>query len=250
MKNIIHKSSDVQSRNIGLGTSIWQYCVILPGAKIGNNCNICANAFIENEVKIGNNVTIKNGVQIWDGITIGDDVFIGPNATFCNDLHPRSKCPPEKFLETVIEDGVSIGANATILPGIKIGSGAMVGAGTVVTKDVPSNAIIVGNPGVIKGYVGTSHLHRNSDSFKEDDKSKIELGIGGCTLYKLPKITDMRGNLSVAESGGHIPFEPVRCFWVFDVPSSEVRGEHAHKKLKQYLICLKGSVNVFLDDGK
>lgn len=138
--------SDVQSTQIGENTNVWQFCVVLPNAVIGSNCNICSHCLIENDVLIGNNVTIKSGVQIWDGIEIQDNVFIGPNVTFTNDLKPRSKCYPEDFLKTKVCKGASIGANATILPGITIGEGAMVGAGSVVVKDVPANATVVGNP--------------------------------------------------------------------------------------------------------
>ena len=133
---MIHTSSDVQSVNIGQNTNIWQFCVVLPDAEIGENCNICSHCFIENDVKIGNNVTIKCGVQLWDGIRVEDDVFIGPNVTFCNDKYPRSKQYPERFLKTIIKKGASIGANATILPGVIIGENAMIAAGSVVTKDV------------------------------------------------------------------------------------------------------------------
>jgi len=143
---MIHPLSDVQTKEIGEGTTVWQFCVILKGAKIGNNCNINCQVFIENDVVIGNNVTIKPGVQIWDGITLEDNVFIGPNATFTNDLKPRSKQYPEKFLRTTIKTGASIGANATILPGIIIGENAMIGAGSVVLKDVPANTVWAGNP--------------------------------------------------------------------------------------------------------
>lgn len=142
----IHKLSDVQTTNIGNGTNIWQYAVILPGAVIGNECNICAHTFIENDVKVGNRVTLKSGVFLWDGITIEDDVFIGPCVTFTNDKHPRSKQYPTQFLKIIIKKGASIGANATILPGITIGEGAMVGAGAVVTKDVAPFTVVAGNP--------------------------------------------------------------------------------------------------------
>lgn len=138
--------SDVQSTQIGENTNVWQFCVVLPNAVIGSNCNICSHCLIENDVFIGNNVTLKSGVQIWDGIEIQDNVFIGPNVTFTNDLKPRSKCYPEGFLKTKVCKGASIGANATILPGITIGEGAMIGAGSVVVKDVPANTTVVGNP--------------------------------------------------------------------------------------------------------
>lgn len=143
---MIHPSSDVQSTHIGAGSRIWQFVVVLPGAKIGTDCNICSHCLIENDVIVGDRVTVKSGVQLWDGIRIEDDVFIGPNVTFSNDRFPRSKQYPEAFLQTVVKTGASIGANATILPGITIGSQAMVGAGSVVTKDVPDHALVVGNP--------------------------------------------------------------------------------------------------------
>ena len=122
----IHALSDVQTKDIGEGTRIWQFCVILQGAKIGMNCNICSHCFIENNVCVGNNVTIKCGVQLWDGVKVGNNVFIGPNATFCNDKHPISRNNTYKCLTTIIEDDVSIGVNATILPGIKLGLGEYV----------------------------------------------------------------------------------------------------------------------------
>lgn len=139
---MIHKLVDVQSDNTGNNTNIWQFCVVLPNAIIGENCNICSYCFIENNVKIGNNVTIKYGVQIWNGITIEDNVFIGPNVTFCNDKYPRSKQYPEEFSKTIIKKSASIGANATILPDIIIGENAIIGAGSIVTKDVLANTKI------------------------------------------------------------------------------------------------------------
>lgn len=143
---MIHPLSDVKSTNIGDNTNIWQFCVVFPEAKIGTGCNICANVLIENEVVVGNNVTVKSGVQLWDGVTLEDNVFVGPNVTFTNDLFPRSKNPDWKLSKTVVKKGASIGANATILCGITIGENAMIGAGSVVTKDVPAGEIWVGNP--------------------------------------------------------------------------------------------------------
>lgn len=146
MKKNIHPLADVQTQEIGADTRIWQFCVVFEKAKIGSNCNICAQVLIENDVVIGDNVTIKSGVQLWDGVRIEDNVFIGPNATFTNDLFPRSKKHQVKFLHTTIKEGASIGGNATILPGVTVGINAMVGAGAVVTKDVPDGAVVMGNP--------------------------------------------------------------------------------------------------------
>jgi len=153
MKNNIHELSDVQSTKIGLNTSIWQFVVVLKGALIGDNCNINAHVFIENDVVIGHNVTIKSGVQIWDGITLEDNVFIGPNVTFTNDLVPRSKQNPAGFAKTLIKKGASIGANATIIAGNEIGAYALIGAGSVVTKNVQKNELWVGNPAKHIGFI-------------------------------------------------------------------------------------------------
>ena len=154
---IIHPSADVQSPYIGARTRVWQYVVILKDARIGEDVNICSHCFIEDDVEIGSRSTIKSGVQLWDGVRIEDDVFIGPNTTFTNDPFPRSRVRPAAFLQTRVCKGASIGANATILPGITIGESAMVGAGAVVTKSVPPFAIVVGSPARIVGYVDASN---------------------------------------------------------------------------------------------
>jgi UDP-2-acetamido-3-amino-2,3-dideoxy-glucuronate N-acetyltransferase len=142
---MVHPLSDVQSKKIGKNTIIWQYVIILPGAEIGENSNINAHCFIENDVKIGNNVTIKCGVYLWDGISIEDNVQVGPNVTFINDKYPRAK---QKFTiqKICIQKNASIGGGSTILGGITIGENSMVGAGSVVTKNIPANEVWVGNP--------------------------------------------------------------------------------------------------------
>lgn len=143
---MIHELADVQSQNIGKDTKIWQFSIILPDAVIGDNCNINSHCFIENDVVIGDNVTVKCGVYIWDGLRIGKNVFIGPNVTFINDKIPKSKVYPEKFLNTIIEDGASIGAGSIIMGGLTIGTNSMIGAGSLVTKDVPANQLWYGSP--------------------------------------------------------------------------------------------------------
>lgn len=153
----IHKTAEVHSKNIGKDSKIWQYVIILEGAQIGENCNISAHSFIENDVLIGSNVTVKCGVYIWDGITIEDDVFIGPNVTFTNDKYPRSKVYPDQFTKTIVKKGASIGANATVLCGITIGENSIIGAGSVITKDVPPNTVWYGNPAEQHGFAPQNH---------------------------------------------------------------------------------------------
>ena len=143
MSTFIHPLADFQSKNIGENTRIWQFVVVLADAKIGNDCNICANCLIENEVSLGNNVTVKSGVQLWDGITVEDDVFIGPNVTFCNDRYPKSGNRNFKLEPILIKKGASIGANSTILPGVTIGENAMIGAGSVICKNVEPNTTYI-----------------------------------------------------------------------------------------------------------
>lgn len=150
---MIHPTAEVQTKDIGEGTSIWQYCVVLKNAIIGKNCNINFNVFIENDVIIGNNVTVKSGVQLWDGIRIEDDVFIGPNATFVNNPHVRSKQYPLKHIGVTIRKGASIGANATIMGDIQIGEFAFIGAGSILTKNVLPFQLWYGNPAIHKGYI-------------------------------------------------------------------------------------------------
>lgn len=150
---MIHPSSDVKSKNIGENTYIWQFAVVLEKAVIGSNCNINSHTFIENDVVVGNNVTVKAGVYLWDGIVLEDNVFIGPNTTFTNDKYPRSKQYPPAFLKTIIRKNASIGAGSVILGGITIGEFALIGAGSVITKDVPPYALVVGNPARITGWV-------------------------------------------------------------------------------------------------
>jgi len=245
-----HPEAIVESENIGKNTRIWAFSHILPGASIGEDCNICDHTFIENDVVIGNRVTIKCGVQVWDGVVLEDDVFVGPNVTFTNDHNPRSKKYPEKFASTFVRKNASIGANATLLP-VEIGRNAMVGAGAVVTANVPPNAIVVGNPARIKGYVDT--YNRKTEQLKKLELTgelRQELKPSGACIYKLPVIEDLRGSLSVGEYEKHIPFIPKRYFVVYDVPTKEVRGEHAHRTLHQFLVCIKGSCCVVVDDGK
>jgi len=242
-----HPAAIVETENIGAGTRVWAFVHILPGAQIGSDCNLCDHVFIENDVVIGDRVTLKSGVQLWDGVRIEDDVFIGPNVTFTNDPFPRSKQYLEKYVTTLIQKGASIGANATVLPGITIGQNAMVGAGSVVTKDVPPNAIVVGNPARIVSYV--LQAHRQSAQIIKAEGELRDLPVSAVKLFEFPKVSDLRGSLTFAETPGALPFRPCRFFLIYDVPGKEVRGEHAHKELHQFMVCIKGSCAVVVDDG-
>jgi acetyltransferase-like isoleucine patch superfamily enzyme/dTDP-4-dehydrorhamnose 3,5-epimerase-like enzyme len=244
-----HKHALVESSSIGPGTRVWAFAHILPGAKIGSDCNICDHTFIENDVVIGNRVTIKCGVQVWDGVSLEDDVFVGPNVTFTNDPFPRSKqhLNVEQLGRTRIRQGASIGANATILPGLTIGERAMVGAGAVVTRNVPPDAIVTGNPAQIVAYVGASRISEPAPENQPAETFPTE--VKGVVLHSLPKIDDMRGTLTFAETGAQLPFAVKRYFLVYEVRNREIRGEHAHLTLHQFLTCVRGSCSIIADDG-
>lgn len=253
MNAFIHPDADVAAKKVGDGTRIWQFTVVLADAQIGSDCNICAHTFIENDVVIGDNVTIRNGVQLWDGIRLEDGVFVGPNVTFTNDLFPRPEAPPKEFLQTVVKTGASIGANATIMRGSTIGERAMIGAGSVVTRSVPTNAIVVGNPARIVGYTDTKtaeYTPPKDNVSTAGAPDRFDTAVRGVTVSQFPIIGDMRGELTVGEFRKHMPFTPERYFIVFNVPSQEVRGEHAHRVCHQFLVCVRGSCSVMADDGK
>ena len=246
----IHERALCESTTIGAATRIWAFAHVLPGARIGADCNICDHVFIENDVVVGDRVTVKSGVQLWDGLRIADDVFIGPNVTFSNDKYPRSKEYQREVLQTHLGRGASVGSGATILPGLKIGARAMVGAGSVVTHDVPARAIVSGNPARIVGYIDTLRAaDRPPAGDGTLDASAGPTSVDGVTLHRLTHVIDLRGSLTAAEFASEIPFVAQRFFCVFDVPGKEIRGEHAHKQCAQFLVCVRGSVSVVVDDG-
>lgn len=245
MSPFVHPQGICESENVGEGTRIWAFSHVLPGARIGKDCNINDHVFIENDVVVGDRATIKSGVQLWDGVELGDDVFIGPNATFTNDVFPRSKQYPDEFLRTHVHRGASLGANCVILPGLTVGRRAMVGAGAVVTRDVPADAIVAGNPARIIGYAaGTAEI----DVLPAAASEPRDL-VGGAKLLPVRVAEDLRGSLAAVEFADGLPFVPQRFFAVFGVPSSDVRGTHAHRECSQFLICLQGAVTCIVDDG-
>jgi UDP-2-acetamido-3-amino-2,3-dideoxy-glucuronate N-acetyltransferase len=248
-----HPHSLCESDLVGPRTRIWAFAHVLPGASIGADCNICDHVFIENDVIIGDRVTIKCGVSVWDGLRIEDDVFVGPSTTFTNDPFPRSRVYQRRHLRTVVRKAASLGANCTILPGLTIGADAMVGAGSVITRDVPANAIVIGNPARIVGYAdivrNNGHRAAQAKSPTNEQDWPLRLSVGGVTLHKLTRADDMRGLLVSGEVDRHLPFVPQRVFSVMKVPSKDVRGAHAHRRCEQFLMCPVGSVAVVVDDG-
>lgn len=247
----VHPKGLCETTRVGPRSRIWAFVHVLPGARIGSDCNICDGVFIENDVVLGDRVTVKSGVQLWDGVRLGDDVFVGPNVTFANDKFPRSRAYPDQFPETVVETGASLGANCTILPGLRVGRHAMIGAGSVVTSNVPPFAIVAGNPARITAYVDAAgHPMPPPRVVEPPPEGEVALVLPGVGLHRLRGADDMRGTLSVAEVGPDIPFEVKRFFAVYDVPSKSVRGERAHRSCEQFLVCVRGSVSLVVDDGR
>jgi UDP-2-acetamido-3-amino-2,3-dideoxy-glucuronate N-acetyltransferase len=249
-----HQWSLCETEHVGARTRIWAFAHLLPGAQVGADCNICDHVFIENDVVIGDRVTIKPGVAVWDGLRIEDDVFVGPNVTFANDAFPRSRVRQPVIPHTVIRRGASLGSSCTILPGLTIGMKAMVGAGSVLTHDVPPHAIVVGNPARIVGYADTGesnrgHVARLGSTTAASGRPR-DLRVAGVSLRRLVRADDLRGSLVSGEVEHHIPFDPQRFFTVMQVPSKDVRGAHAHRLCEQFLICQIGSVAVVVDDGR
>ena len=247
----VHPHALCETASVGRGTRVWAFAHVLPGAQIGADCNICDHVFVENDVVLGDRVTVKCGVQLWDGARIADDVFIGPNATFANDKYPKSKEYASRvLLQTHVGRGASIGGGASILPGLTIGARAMIGAGSVVTHDVPARAIVSGNPARIVGYVDARRRTREAPAPPGGSPGEvIPTSVSGVTLHRLVRVDDLRGTLSAGEFPNSLPFVPHRYFMVFDVPTKEVRGEHAHRRCHQFIVCARGSLTVVVDDG-
>lgn len=251
MTLFVHPKGICEAQDVGEGTRIWAFAHVLPGARIGRDCNICDHVFVENDVVIGDRVTIKCGVQIWDGARIEDDAFIGPNATFANDKFPRSRAWQASIPRIRIGRGASIGANSTIMPGLHIGRFAMIGAGSVVTGNVPPFAMVTGNPARIAGYVNRTEsvAPRSAQDLSPSRSDVASSAVAGVSIHRLHAAGDLRGQIAFGSFEREVPFAPKRYFVVHDVPSKNVRGEHAFRTSRHFLICVSGSMSVVVDDG-
>ncbi|HEX3693107.1 MAG TPA: WxcM-like domain-containing protein [Solirubrobacteraceae bacterium] len=248
-----HPSAICAGAEIGAGTTVGAFAHVAAGARIGVGCRLGEHVLVQGDVVIGDRVTVEYGVAVWDGLRIEDDVLVGPNVAFTNRPLVGGGGNGAGPRRTTVCAGASLGANCTILPGLRIGTGAVVGAGSVLTRDVPPHAIVAGNPARIVGYADTAQRERSRvarvQPLGEDGQWPQHLRVEGVLLYRLTRADDLRGSLVSGEVSCHIPFQPLRFFTIMEVPSKDVRGEHAHRRCEQFLVCQSGSVLVVLDDG-
>jgi len=250
---IIHETAICEAASVGAGTTISSFVRIQTRTKIGSHCKILDYVYIASDAAIADHVTIQPGAKISGVVQIGSHVTIGTNATLVQELVGDQKAGLKQSFGIVVEEEATIGANATILPGVRIGAGAKVNAGAVVTKDVPVGAVVAGNPARISGYVSQDRAPLATTRYSADGQPK-SAGLlkelpSGAKLVQLPEVVDLRGKLSFAEVDQYLPFTPKRYFLVYGVPTQEVRGEHAHKECHQFLVCVNGSITVVTDNG-
>jgi UDP-2-acetamido-3-amino-2,3-dideoxy-glucuronate N-acetyltransferase len=241
----VHPQGICESRNVGPGTRVWAFAHVLPGASVGEDCNICDHVLIENVVRIGDRVTIKSGVQLWDGVCLENDVFVGPNATFTNDRYPRSKVRPPKFLNTTVRRGASIGANATILPGITIGEGALVAAGSVVTHDVSARVQVRGNPARPTSFLDAKPIEASTFHGASQPGELMP----GAELRRLSCAADRTGSLVAIDLAREVPFVPRSFFALVETPEGSLRSDHARIQSVQLMVLLSGEVTSLVDSG-
>ena len=246
----IHPAAIVDSgAKVGSRTRVWPFSHILAGAEVGDDCNICEGVFIETGAVVGDRVTVKSGVQLWDGVRLSDDVFIGPNATFTNDQYPRSKEYPESFLTTIAFAGTSL---VTTDPAPIIALTPIFIPGSIVALapiDAPLPTIVVGNPARLQGYINGKRSRQTFSDSGENQNADLSI-VDGCSTVRLKHIRDMRGDLTELSFIRDLPFEPKRVFTITGVPDRKIRGEHAHIKCHQFLVCVQGSVTAMADDGR
>lgn len=248
MGYLAHQQAIVESPRIGGGTRIGAFARIDAGATVGADCDIGAHALLETDVELETRVTVGSLAFLGRGLRLAEDVFVGSGATFDGARRPSAGDGTQRAPHTVVQKGASIGANATIVSGVSIGRGAEVEAGAVVTRDVPPYAIVAGNPARIAGYVESSRQPTTAPLAGRSSES-IEVRVPGVRLIQLTHARDLRGSLAAGEIGRELPFEPKRFFTVFAVPNERVRGEHAHRRLEQFLVCIHGTCSVVVDDG-
>jgi acetyltransferase-like isoleucine patch superfamily enzyme/dTDP-4-dehydrorhamnose 3,5-epimerase-like enzyme len=247
----IHDRALCETEHVGEGTRVLAFAHILGGARVGSRCEVGDGAVVEAGATIGDRVTLGCGVQLWSGVRLCDDVFVGANATFTSEQLPRSSHASDERTHTVVNAHASIGANATILAGVEVGRGATVGPGAVVTRSVPPNAIVVGNPAYIVGYSETMARDARARRPISVGPETVELDVIGVRLERTAEFSDLRGSLTAGDLPHEgVPFVPRRWFFVYDVPNQEVRGEHAHRVCHQFLVCVSGSMTVAVDDGE
>lgn len=240
----IHDLALCETRRLGSGTSVMAFARLVHDVRVGTLCHVGSHAFLDHKVVVGDRVTISAGAHLSTGVRVEDDVVIGPNVVFAG----NGAADAGQSGETLIRAGAFVGANATILGGLTIGSKSRVNAGSVVTRSVPPNAIVTGNPAQIIGYVDAAEPNQVVQGSAKS--GVLATSVLGVTLHHMAEVEDLRGNLSVGELGRDVPFEVKRYFLVYDVPNMEIRGEHAHIRCHQFLIAVKGSLHVVVDDGR
>lgn len=241
----IHSSAICEGASIGAGSRIHAFAHLMSATRVGRDCSIGAHVTVGSGAILGNGVIVEAGGQVGEKVRLEDDVLIGASAILC---HERAAPAGPAAAGTLVRTAAVIGANATVLPGLTIGSRARVAPGAVVTRSVPPNAIVTGNPAQIVGYVDTADRQREDNSAGETGIRTTS--VRGVNLHRMRSVEDMRGNLSVGELGRDVPFEVKRYFLVYDVPNIEIRGEHAHLRCHQFLIAVKGMLHVVADDGR
>lgn len=247
---MIHPASIVETREIGAGTTVGAFTHVAAGARIGRDCIIHEHVVVDCGAVIGNRVVIHSGGRVPNGVTLEDGVELGPNATLVSHHFATGERGAQPA-PTLIGQGAAIGANATVLPGVTVGPHAIVGAGAVVTHNVPPGAIVAGNPARITGYVGAVQARAPVQLAPAPEQTgAFSTRVRGVTLHNLPLVKDLRGCLSIGETARHVPFEIKRFFLVFHVEDQRIRGEHAHRTLEQFLICVHGSCHFVADDGE
>lgn len=241
----VHANAICETDKIGEGSAISAFAFVHANARVGDNSTVSGFSVIGNMVSLGHGVSVGPGSKIVQGVQIQDDVEVGANVVF----DAKGHSAPGEVIGTIIEAGASIGSGSVVVQGVRVGRRAIVCEGAVVTRDVPPYAIVSGNPAAITGYSDGSGKRMASTELRTGDKSSVGLRGADKSIVHLRKATDLRGSLVVAELASDLPFVPQRFFVVYDVPSLDVRGEHAHHRCEQFLICVKGSVKAVVDDG-